>query len=143
MPSGIREGWEYLKPTPGVRLTQVIKHRTKRRLVNVEARATIGEAVAFPYTVHIERQNGVLRDRLGCLTRKTPAFTKTTATGDALVSLVIFEQNWLRPHIALRQPLPEPDGRRRYAQRTPAMAIGLTDRPWSWHDFLYHSTLIH
>jgi len=36
-------------------------------------------------TVHIERLNGTLRDRLGALTRKTHAFAKRDATWDALV----------------------------------------------------------
>ena len=34
----------------------------------------------------------------------------------------------------------QPEGRRRYAQRTPAMAIGLADRRWSWLDFAFRST---
>jgi IS1 family transposase len=122
--------------TPGVRLTQVVKHRRGRRLVGVEVRPTIGTPAAQPHTVHVERLNGVLRDRLGCLTRKTHAFAKRAATWDAAVTLLLFEHNWLRPHPALRQPLPEPIGPRRYHQRTPAMLLGLADRPWSWRDFL-------
>jgi transposase InsO family protein len=45
--------------------------------------------------------------------------------------------HFVRPHRALRQSLaqPRPRGGRRLAQRfaarTPAMAIGLTQRPWS------------
>lgn len=136
IPSGIREEWVILRRTPGVQLTQAIKHHQGRRLERVEVRATIGEAVAQPYPVHIERFNGVLRDRLNCLTRKTHAFAKTTATWDAACALVLFEHNWLRPHIALRQPAPADAPGRRYAPRTPAMAIGLTDHRWTWREFL-------
>ena len=119
----------------GVRLTQTIKRRDRRgRLARVEARASLGPAVAQPHPVHVERLNGVLRDRLNCLTRRTHAFAKTAATWDAAVGLALFEQNWLRPHPALRQPTAEPG--RRYRQRTPAMALGLTDHPWSWTEFL-------
>jgi hypothetical protein len=39
-PSGIRPGWDYLRPTEGIRLTQAVKHRKGRRLVRVEVRAT-------------------------------------------------------------------------------------------------------
>ena len=131
-PSGIRPEWTILSPTPGTRLTQAVKHRKGRRLERVEVRAAIGEPVEQPYAVHLERLNGVLRDRLGCLTRKTHAFAKETATWDALVSLTLFEHNWLRPHVALRMPLASLADHRRYGLRTPAMALNLTDHPWSW-----------
>ena len=72
--------WAILKPTDTVRLTQAIKHRKGRRLVRVEVRATIGAPAALPYAVHLERLNGTLRDRLGCLTRKTHAFAKAADT---------------------------------------------------------------
>jgi hypothetical protein len=94
-------------------------------------RATIGAPVAQTYLVHIERFNGVLRDRLGCLTRKTHAFAKRIASWDALFSLTLFQHNWIRSHVALRLRLPQPNNGRRYDQRTPAMAIGLTDHAWT------------
>lgn len=137
-PSAVRT-WAVLHPTPGVRLTQVVKHRRRRRLVRVEVQATLGEAVAQPYTVHIERLNGVLRDRLACLTRKTHAFAKTPAMWDAAVGLALFEHNWLRPHPALQVPLPDPVTPFRYQRRTPAMVLGLSDHPWSFIEFLTRS----
>jgi IS1 family transposase len=128
--------WAILTPTAKVRLTQAVKHRKGRRLARVEVRATIGPPAELPYAVHLERLNGTLRDRLGCLTRKTHAFAKDIATWDALFSLALFAHNWLRPHIALRRPLAEPLDSRRYERRTPAMARGLTDHPWTWEEFL-------
>jgi IS1 family transposase len=128
--------WAVLHRTPGVCLTQMVKHRRGRRLVGVEVRPTIGPAVAHPHTVHVERFNGVLRDRLACLTRKTHAFAKDASTWDAAVSLALFDHNWLRPHPALRQPLTVPVAVRRYQRRTPAMALSLTDHPWSVIEFL-------
>lgn len=135
-PSGVRANWWILRPTPGLRLTQTLKQRRGRRLVRVEVRAPIGEPLEQPYTVHVERFNGVLRDRLACLTRKTHAFAKDVATWDAALGLAIFEHNWIRPHLALRQPVAAPVDGRRYRPRTPAMAIGLTDHPWTLHEFL-------
>ncbi len=137
LPAGIRD-WQVLKPTPGVRLTQVVKHHRGRRLHHVEVRATIGPAADQPDTVHVERFNGVLRDRLGCLTRTTHAFAKETVTWDAAVRLVLFAHNWRQPHPALRLPLPAPIAQRRYLRRTPAMLLGLADHPWTWLDFLTH-----
>jgi hypothetical protein len=64
-------------------------------MVRVEVRQVLGKAVDCPYPVHEERLNGMLRDRLNALTRKTHAFAKTTGTWDALVSLCLFEHNWL------------------------------------------------
>jgi hypothetical protein len=117
-------------------LTRAAKHRKGRRLVRVEVRTTIGEPVTQPYLVHIERLNGVQRDRLGCLTRTTHAFAMDIALWDALFSLVLFDHNWLRPHVALRMPLSPPVDGRRYERRSPAMAAGLTDHIWSWNEFL-------
>lgn len=131
-----RNGWCVLKLTPGVALTQAVKHRRGRRLARVEVRAPLGAVAAQPYTVHIERLNGVLRDRLACLTRKTHAFAKQPATWDAAVGLLLFEHNWIRPHPALRRRLAEPVGGRRYEQRTPAMVLGLATTPLRWSEFL-------
>ncbi len=116
-------------------LTQTIKHRDEHgKLLSIEVRAALGEVVPAPATVHIERVNGTLRDRLNALTRKTHAFAKQDATWDALVHLQIFEHNWIRPHRALRLPLPKPP--RHYQPRTPAMALGLSEHPWTWLTFL-------
>lgn len=135
VPTEIRN-WVVLRLIEGIGLTQAVKQRRGRRLIRVEVRATIGTSVAQPYPVHVERFNGVLRDRLACLTRKTHAFAKDARTWDAAFSLAVFEQNWIRPHSALRVPLAEPCNGHRYQQRTPAMAIGLATRPWSLVEFL-------
>lgn len=131
-----QEGWHVLKLAPGVALTQGVKHRTRRRLARVDVRAVIGPLAAQPYTVHIERLNGVLRDRLACVTRKTHAFAKQDATWDAAVGLLLFEHNWVRSHPALRRPLASPVDGRQYERRTPAMVLGLAATPLAWSAFL-------
>lgn len=136
-PAGVAgHDWYVLQRTPAVRLTQAVKHRRGRRLARVEVQATIGPVAEQPYTVHIERLNGVLRDRLACLTRKTHAFAKHPALWDAAVGLALFEHNWLRSHPALRRPLAAPIDGRRYHRSTPAMALGLTDHRWAFVEFL-------
>ena len=137
-----RRGRPPLVVPEGVSLTQTIKHRDEHgRLLSVEIRATIGATeVEQPVPVHIERLNGVLRDRLACLTRKTHAFAKSTSTWDALFGLALFEHNWLRAHPALSQPSTMPG--RYYQRRTPAMAIGLTDHRWSWREFLTTKAIV-
>jgi hypothetical protein len=85
-------------------------------------------------TVHVERLNGALRDRLNALTRKTHAFAKRDATFDALVGLQLFDHNFHRAHRALRLPVAE--SMPRYHHRSPAVALGLTDHRWSFQELL-------
>lgn len=116
-------------------MTQTVKYRDAHgHLLSVEIHCALGKTEAPAGTVHIERLNGVLRDRLAALTRKTHAFAKCDATWDALVGLQIFDHNFLRPHRALQLPLVQ--GPRRYHRRSPAMALGLTDHLWSFQDLL-------
>lgn len=131
-----RRGRPRLVHTPDVGLTQVVKHRQGRRVVKVEVHHRFGPVPECPHTVHQERLNGALRDRLACLTRKTHAFAKRRRTWDAAVGLGLFEHNWMRPHQALRQERTSLPGGRRYIRRSPAMAIGLSDHVWSWTEFL-------
>src|SRR5262249_42704459 len=126
--------WAILKPTDGIGLIQAVKQRKGRRLQGIEVRAAIGDRVELSYAVHLERLNGILRDRLNCLIRKTHAFAKDTATWDALFGLALFEHNWIRPQIALRLPLPNPHLGRCYDRRTPAMALGFSDHTWFWEE---------
>jgi hypothetical protein len=136
-----RRGRPALRVPAGVALTQTIKHRDVHgHLVQVETRATFGAPVAQPALVHVERRNGVCRDRLNALTRKTHAFAKAAPTWDALLGLHLFEHNWLRPHPALHQATTTPG--RVYDPRTPAMVLGLADHPWTWQEFLTTPTYI-
>lgn len=116
-------------------LPQTVKHRDERgRLLSSEIRAALGAPVEPPGTVHSERLNGTLRDRLTALTRKTHAFAKTDVTWEVLLGVQIFAHHWLRPHPALGTPSGTTG--RRSDRRTPAMALHLTDHVWSWHEFL-------
>jgi IS1 family transposase len=118
-----------------VTLMQTVKHRDEHgRLLSVEMRAALGMAMEPAGTIHVERLNGALRDRLNALTRKTHAFAKRDATWDALVGLQLFDHNFHRAHRALR--LPVADGVRRYHHRSPAMALGLNDHRWSFLELL-------
>jgi hypothetical protein len=118
-----------------ITLTQTVKHRDEHgRLLSVEIRTALGAAMEPAGTVHVERLNGTLRDRLNALTRKTHAFAKRDATWDALVGLQLFDHNFQRAHRALR--LPGGEGLYRYQRRSPAMVLGLTDHLWSFQQLL-------
>jgi len=118
-----------------VTLMQTVKHRDEHgRLLSVEIRTALGGSIEPVGTVHVERLNGALRDRLNALTRKTHAFAKRDATFDALVGLQLFDHHFHRAHHALR--LPCADGVRRSPHRSPAMALGLTKHRWSFQELL-------
>lgn len=130
-----------LVPVPGTALTQLYKLRDGHRVTGTLVLHRFGPEPEDPHTVRVERCNGVLRDRLNCLTRKTHAFAKRQATWDALVGVSLFEHNWLRSHPALREKAADLPAGRRYRQRTPAMVLGLTDRVWDWEEFLSRRVL--
>jgi hypothetical protein len=132
-----RTGRRKLVVPETISLMQNVKHRDSRgRLLSVEIRMAMGQSAGPAGTVHVERLNGALRDRVNALTRKTHAFAKRDATWDALLGLQIFDHNFHRSHLALRLPLCVPDSVHRYQHRSPAMALGITDHLWSFQDLL-------
>ena len=85
VPTGKRGRPPWVVPQT-VTLTKTVKHRDEHgHLLSVEIRAALGALMGPVGTVHIERLNGCLRDRLNALTRKTHAFAKRDDTWDALV----------------------------------------------------------
>ena len=89
-----------------------------------------------PNTSIIERYNGTARLMDGTQVRKTLAFAKheDDKRHRGWWSLTVY--NWSRPHRSLRQLLDEPIGRRKYEQRSPAMAIGLANHIYSHAEIL-------
>src|SRR5204862_2894067 len=105
VPTGKRGRPPWVVPQT-VTLTKTVKHRDEHgRRLSVETRAALGAGMEPTGTVHVERLNGALRDRLNALTRKTHAFAKRDATWDALVGLQLFDHNCKRAHRALQLPL--------------------------------------
>jgi transposase InsO family protein len=93
-------------------------------------------------TAFVERVNLTIRQGIAALARRT------WATAQAAPALVAHLEWWrgyyhfVRPHASLRVLLTEPVERggrrvpRRYRQRTPAMAAGLTSRRWTVQELL-------
>ncbi len=93
-------------------------------------------------TAFVERVNLTLRRGVAALARRTWA---TAQAAPALVAQVEWWRGYyhfVRLHASLRVPLAQPIERggrrvpRRYKQRTPAMAAGLTSRRWTVPDLL-------
>ena len=135
----------------GLLLAQLVERYARHRMVEVERRvvhgaeaavtamlgATQGASTAVIDTAYIERLNATSRARLASLTRRTRAGVHHQATLEAGMWLLGTTYNFCRPHRSLRQHLGlHTAPARRWRDRTPAQAAGLTDHPWSIHDLL-------
>jgi IS1 family transposase/transposase-like protein len=120
---------------------QIVKQRLGKRLVNVTTRLAHGSRKRLerelrrlgyqkPNTSAIERRNATARRMDACSVRKTLAFARTPETRDARGSWGMAVYNWVREHRSLRCLLAQPQGRRTYERRSPAMAAGLTEHLW-------------
>ena len=122
-----------------VRVTQVMRCGT---LVDLRVALTALGLSGRLNTAFVERVNLTIRQGVAALARQT------WATAQAAPSLLAHLEWWrgyyhfVRPHASLRVPLAQPLGcggqrrPRRYRQRTPAMAAGLTSWRWTVRDLL-------
>ena len=124
----------------------VHKERERGRVVRVEPRivfgteAQVAEALdrgttaATINTSYVERFHGTHRHFNARKARKVYTFSKDLAFHVALTWLCVAFYNfgWLPRTLRERIGVDPP----RYHYRTPAMAAGLTDEPWSWRRIL-------
>ena len=79
-------------------------------------------------TSHVERQNLTMRMQMWRFTRLTNAFSKKVEFHLYAVALHYTYYNYVRPHGTLSKEAGTPT--------TPAMAAGLSEKPWSFADIL-------
>jgi hypothetical protein len=142
-----RRGRPRLILPDGFQLAQVVKHSAKRHVVGVTRRVVHGtlagiEAVLTTTatgtvinTAYIERLNATFRAHLAPLARRGRAIARTEAALTAGMWLVGTTYNFCWPHDSLRR-LAAPGAPRKWHERTPAMAAGLTDHPWTIDELL-------
>jgi hypothetical protein len=130
----------------GVLLAQVVKTYTKGRVAGVTRRVVFGcpmdvERVLSAThtgtvinTAYIERLNATFRACTAPLTRRTRALAHHVSTLTAAMYLVGTVYNFCWVHDSLR--LPATGTGRKWRERTPAMAAGLTTHRWTLHDLL-------
>ncbi|MFC6803900.1 hypothetical protein ACFQDE_20970 [Deinococcus caeni] len=82
-------------------------------------------------TAFVERLNATLRTWLPALTRRSRHAGTDRERLERQFFLVAAAYNWVRPHRSLRIQV---DGR--WIERTPGMAAGLTDHPWTVEELL-------
>jgi len=142
-----RRGRPRLVLPDGFQLAQVVKHSAKRHVVGVTRRVVrgtldgIGAVLTATATgtvintAYIERLNATFRAHLAPLTRRGRAIARTEAALAAGMWLVGTAYNVCWPHDSLRL-LAAPDAPRKWRERTPAMAAGLADHPWTLNELL-------
>lgn len=133
----------------GIMVAQAVKRYARRRVVGVlrrvvrgteaevqeRLRSTQGATTAVINTAYIERLQATFRSRLAPLVRRTRAAARQKATLEAGMWLVGTIYNFCRAHHALRLP-EDAAAERRWVERTPAQAAGLTDHRWSPYELL-------
>jgi hypothetical protein len=88
-------------------------------------------------TAYVERNNLTMRQNVGRLVRKTLSFSKNVHYLQRHIALEDAVYNFVKPHRSLRRAIRDSqDKRRKWEQRTPAMAAGLTDHIWSIEELL-------
>jgi hypothetical protein len=85
----------------------------------------LGETIQ---TAFMERWYGTLRGLVAPLRRRTRCVSWIATRHRGRIWLLVSLYNFVMPHKSLRQ------GR---TQRTPAMAIGLTDHVWSYREYIW------
>jgi len=129
----------------GFLLAQVVKSHQGRRLADVTRRVVVGteEAVARAIaatrggtainTAYIERLNATFRAHLSPLVRRGRGLAHGTALIEGGMWLVGCAYNFCWTHESLRL---RAIGGRKWQERTPAMAAGLTDHRWTREELL-------
>jgi len=134
----------------GLMVAQAIKRYARRRVIGVlrrvvrgteeavEARlvCTQGSQSAVINTAYIERLQATLRSRLAPLARRTRAAARHGRTLAAGMWLIGTAYNFCCWHRSLRLPGDGEARQRRWIERTPAQAAGLTDHRWSLYELL-------
>jgi transposase-like protein len=142
-----RQGRPRLLLAQGLMLGQVVKQYKNGRVVGVSRRVILGTHSTIKgvlgrtgtgsdiNTAYIERLNATFRAMLVPLVRRGRALARTTVQLSAQMWLVGVTYNFCWEHTALRQ-VSIVGGQLRVRGRTPAMAAGLADQPWTFEQLL-------
>jgi IS1 family transposase len=138
-----------VEPPPGLVYAMVHKTREMGRVVDVSIRRVFGtqkqlDAVlkrskvsSHVNTTFIERFNGTVRQHNSRKARKVYTFSKELEQHHAMSWFAAAYYNFCRPHLGLRLR-----NKKRWFQRTPTMAAGLSDHVWSLPEFMRYP-LVH
>jgi IS1 family transposase len=111
---------------------------TEEELAQALAESKVSDRVT---TVYVERHNGSDRGRNARKTRKSYCFSKDWDVHLAVTSFTMYSANFCCPVRTLRVRLRKKEGNKKWRQRTPAMAAGLTDHIWTMEEWLTYPSV--
>jgi hypothetical protein len=134
-----------LIPYSNLKYAQVCKRKEKGRIIEVVQRVVFGdpeevlrllgaESGGKINTAYIERFNLTIRNSLARFIRKGMNCSKLLLSHSRAIDFFQAWYNFVKPHQSLRIEVNL--GRKRWMQRTPAMAEGITDHVWSLKELL-------
>ena len=144
-----RRGRPRLVLAAGFQLAQVVKHSAKHHVTSVTQRVVYGTTASIRAvlgatctgtminTAYIEHLNATFRSRLSCLTRRGRAIAHTQGLVRAGMWLVGASYNFCTYHASLRECAPS-GATKKWTERTPAMAAGLSDHRWTLKELLQY-----
>jgi hypothetical protein len=124
------------QPQPEWKYLQIVKERDGRgNFLGTRLKAVYGDlqelvGLLGKSTAYVERTHLTMRTFSSRLTRKSIAFSKEIFIHKACAAIEDIYYNLIRPHKTLRRKAEE-NSARKWKQRTPAMAAGLTDHKWT------------
>jgi hypothetical protein len=134
-----------LIPYSTLKYARICKRREKGRVVEIVEEVVFGEpedvlrllgadSGGRINTSYVERLNLSIRNSLARFIRRGMNCSKDLGIHSKAINFFQAWYNFVKPHKSLRLELK--DGDRKWMQRTPAMAEGLTDRIWSLSELL-------
>jgi hypothetical protein len=133
-------------PLPGLLYAQVVKRYRRKRIVGVTHRVIFGVAETIEsilakrgWTINtsfVERLNLDFRQHVAAIGRRVNTLCKHEAGLYHQLALFQAYHNFCLPHASLRLAVEGTDCGKKWQPRTPAMAVGLTDRVWSVREVL-------
>ncbi len=122
-----------------VEVTTHVVYGTLERLAHALADSPVSRVIS---TFGVERNNLTIRQHSRRMGRKVNAFSKDHTYLEYQLALSFASYHFVVPHRGLRQRLAQPlptkgsGSPKRWVQRTPAMAAGLTDHIWTMDELL-------
>ncbi len=132
-------------PLDDLKYVKVLKKKVKNYIVETIQRVIFGDpeeifemlganSDGYIGTSYVERINLTIRTSLVRFVRKTMNFSKTMKMHTKAFDLFQAWYNFIKPHDSLKLRIDY--GNRKWFQRTPAMAEGITDHIWSLKELL-------
>jgi IS1 family transposase len=132
-------------PYPNLKYARVCKRKENSRIVEIVEEIVFGEPEEVLHllgadsggkinTSYVERLNLSIRNSLARFIRRGMNCSKNINIHTNAIDFFQAWYNFVKPHKSLRIEIKE--GNKKWKQRTPAMAEGLTDHVWSLYDLL-------